>query len=473
MPTPPDRPTGPATLADLAPAPYNPRCITPDALTGLTASIREYGDIAGIVFNVATGHLVAGHQRVSALRSRGAEMEHDEVGPFLRDPGTGEVFRVRLVDWPEGKERTANVVANNPAIAGTFTPEVLGLVADFRVDLPADLFAALRFDAIADLFPGEPARKEGKTGADDVPETPPTPVTQKGDLWVLGGHRIVCADSRDQQALARLMDGQTAVLYATDPPYGVGYDGTSHPLNSKDKQAGKEKGSNSRDWGDEYWDHYEDTAAYQQMLSDVFTAARAHLADDAAWYCWHASSMTAANLAAWDGAGVRYHETIIWVKPTFILGYMVWNYQMEPCLMGWVQGNRPRLNKVDELSNVWHVDWEGKKRCTDGNHPTQKPIKLFELPMLKHTRPGDLCLETFSGSGSQLMAAETTGRRCCAVERMPGFVDVAVQRWQAFTGKAATLEGDGRSFAEVAAERVPTTVAGTGAGPVETATAGV
>ena len=281
-------------------------------------------------------------------------------------------------------------------------------------------------------------------------------MTVKGDLWVCGDHRIVCADSRDEEALDRLMDGKTAALYATDPPYGVGYDGTAHPLNSKDREAGKEPGSNSHDWGEEYWDHYEDMAEYQQMLVDVFAAAKKHVADNAAWYCWHATSNSPVNRAVWDAVGVRYHETIIWVKPTFVLGFMFWHYQTEPCLMGWRQGNRPRANKTDMMSNVWAFDWEGKGRCTDGVHPTQKPLKLFELPMLKHTRPGEVCLESFSGSGSQMMAAETTKRRCFAVERMPVFVDVAVMRWQAFTGKDATLEGDGRTFAELAAERATT-----------------
>ncbi|MBU2500751.1 DNA methylase, partial [bacterium] len=121
-----------------------------------------------------------------------------------------------------------------------------------------------------------------------------------------------------------------------------------------------------------------------------------------------------------------------------VLGFAMWNYRTEPCLMGWQQGHKPEALPVpDEHSNCWETGWEGKARCTDGQHPTQKPVRLFELPMLKHTRPGAICLETFAGSGSQVIAAERLDRRCFAVERMPQFCDVIVQRWEQYTGQTA------------------------------------
>jgi DNA modification methylase len=509
------------TLADLKGAEYNPRTISERARKGLDASMTGFGDLSGITHNVRSGNLVCGHQRVSVLREHGAQVEHDEVGPFIRDPTTGEVFRIRLVDWDMGTERAANVAANNPAIAGTFSDEILDVLDAIKTDDP-QRYEALNFADLVDMLPKSITGKtRGRaTGADDVPPTPAKPTSRTGDLWVLGGHRIICGESRDPAAMSRLMDGKKAALYATDPPYGVGYDGTSHPLNAKDKEAGKAVGSNNRDWGDEYWDHYDSNQAYQQMLTDIFVLARKYLADNAPWYCWHAESMVRENRAAWEAAGVRYHQTIIWVKPCAILGYSVWNFREEPCMMGWVQGHRPKLHKIDEMTNVWLVDWvgqgrcqeigvkdkeaadgvkwikpcallgyciwpsklrpcddgtekaarpdvepdgmsnvwfcdwEGKGRCTDRQHPTQKPIRLFELPMLKHTKRGDICLESFSGSGSQVMAGETTGRRVFAIERMPGFTDVCIMRWQNFTGKQAILEGDGRTFDQVMAARL-------------------
>lgn len=159
---------------------------------------------------------------------------------------------------------------------------------------------------------------------------------------------------------------------------------------------------------------------------------------NAAWYCWHASATRKQFLEAWAAAKIRYHQDVVWVKPTHVLGFTMWNYRSEPCLMGWHQGHKPAALPVpDESSNVWEVDWEGKARCTDGVHPTQKPVRLFELPMLKHTRPGEICLETFAGSGSQVIAAERLGRRCFAVERNPRFCDVIVTRWEQFTGERA------------------------------------
>jgi len=221
------------------------------------------------------------------------------------------------------------------------------------------------------------------------------------------------------------MDGLKAQLYATDPPYGVGYDGSSRPQNNRDKS-------------DEQWDHYESTDEFEGFLERIFLNAKTHVDKDAAWYTWHASATAGSFLRAWDITGIRYHQTITWVKPTHVLGFAMWNYRSEPCLMGWQQGYKPSAFPVpDEMSNVWEVDWEGKARCTDHVHPTQKPVRLFELPMLKHTRPRDICLETFCGSGSQIIAAERLGRRCFAVERNPKFVDVAVQRWEEYTGQKA------------------------------------
>jgi DNA modification methylase len=415
-------------LCDLSPAPYNPRAISPDALDGLRHSVERFGCVEPIIWNRRTGHVVGGHQRLKVLERLG-ETETQVV----------------VVDLPEAEEKALNVALNNPAIAGEFTPELHRLLAEINETLP-ELSSLLRFDDLAAqtarlLAELEP--NEGLTAPDDVPEPPEEPITQPGDLWILGGHRLICGDSGDPAVLARLMDGRQAVLYATDPPYGVGYDGTSHPQNRRDKERGRQPGSQNRDWSGDYqdldaWDHFEDEQAFETFLITVFTTALPYLTEAAAWYTWHASATTECFKRAWREAGVRYHQTITWVKPTHVLGFAMWNYRSEPCLMGWQKGHKPAAYQVpDESSNVWEVDWEGKARCTDGNHPTQKPVRLFELPLLKHTRPGDVCLETFCGSGSQIIAAERLNRRCFAVEKNPRFVDVALRRWENFTGQTA------------------------------------
>src|SRR6185503_19882535 len=122
------------------------------------------------------------------------------------------------------------------------------------------------------------------------------------------------------------------------------------------------------------------------------------------------------------------------------------------CAFGWKKGNKPR-HGGGTLETVWEVDWEGNQRVVGNEHPTQKPLRLFEIPMDQHTRRGDLVLEPFSGRGSQLIAAERIGRRCRAMEISPAFVDVAVRRCQKATGKDAVLDGDGRTYTEIAGER--------------------
>jgi DNA modification methylase len=362
--------------------------------------------------------------------------------------------QVVVVDLDETDEKALNLALNNPAIAGEFTPAVHELLAELRAAAP-ELHELLRFgdlEAATRNLLKELEARAGETDPDDVPEPPEVPVTQEGDLIILGDHRLVCGDSADPAVLDRLMDGHKAALYATDPPYGVGYDGTNH--------------KEFRDWSSEYqdinaWDHFAGQTEFEQFLAAVFTNAARHVAIDAAWYCWHASSTRAQFMAAWIAAGIRYHQDIVWVKPAPVLGYLMWNYRSEPCLMGWRQGHKPAaLPVADEASNVWEVDWEGKGRCTDGVHPTQKPVRLFELPILKHTRLGDICLETFAGSGSQLIAAERLSRRCFAVERNPRFCDVIVERWERFTGlkvirengKALSLSG--RSSAATPAREI-------------------
>jgi hypothetical protein len=160
------------------------------------------------------------------------------------------------------------------------------------------------------------------------------------------------------------------------------------------------------------------------------------VAEDAAWYCWHASATASSFLRAWEAAGIRYHQTITWVKPTFVLGFAMWNYRTEPCLMGWQQGHKPEALPVPaEHSNCWEVDWEGKSRCTDGTAPhPEADSSLRTADAQTHPARRHLPRDVRRQSGSQVIAAERLGRRCFAVERMPAFCDVIVRRWEAVHG---------------------------------------
>jgi DNA modification methylase len=261
---------------------------------------------------------------------------------------------------------------------------------------------------------------------DSVPDVT-EPVTKPGDLWILGPHRLLCGDATNADDVKRVMDARKAALFHTDPPYLVGYKGSDRPTHGKN-------------WSEVYQEVDSDDA--EPFFRSMFTNALEVVEDDAAWYCWHAHKRASLLERVWDELGVLNHQQIVWVKPSTIHAYSYYPWQHEPCLMGWRRGNKPPHDgkNTGELSSVWHLDWEGKARVVGNEHPTQKPVELFAIPMRKHTKRGDVCYEPFSGSGSQLIAAEREGRRCFGLEIEPHFVDVAVRRWQDLTGETATRQ---------------------------------
>jgi DNA modification methylase len=153
----------------------------------------------------------------------------------------------------------------------------------------------------------------------------------------------------------------------------------------------------------------------------------------------------------WEDLGILDHQQVVWIKPTPVFGRVYWHFQHEPCMMGWKQGEKPEHDGTHEFSSVWTVDYDGHQRLVGNEHPCQKPVELYARPMRKHTQPGDVVYEPFSGSGTQIIGAEQLARRCRAIEIEPAYVDVAIDRWQKATGKIATL--DGVPFAEVQRDR--------------------
>ncbi len=259
---------------------------------------------------------------------------------------------------------------------------------------------------------------------DSVPDLSGEPTTKPGDLWILGPHRLLCGDATNADDVKSVMDGKRAALFHTDPPYLVDYVGSDRP-------------SHGKDWSDVYREVDIDDA--ERFFRGVFAAAIDVLEPDAAWYCWHAHKRAALIESVWAELGVLNHQQIIWVKPSILHGYAYYPWQHEPCLMGWRKGHKPKHDgkNTADATSVWQLDWEGKARVVGNDHPTQKPLELFAIPMRKHTKRGDVCYEPFSGSGSQIIAAEREGRRCFSIEIEPYFVDVAVRRWEELTGGSA------------------------------------
>ncbi len=261
--------------------------------------------------------------------------------------------------------------------------------------------------------------------------------TELGQVWQIGDHRLLCGDATNAEDVTRLMGDQRAVLFATDPPYAVGYTGGSHP------QSWGNKGASNRDkdWSGQYVEaknadvRNSEESGIELYRGFVSMAIRHAISPNAAWYCWHASRRQMMLESIWNEFGAFVHQQLIWVKSRPVLTYSTYLWQHEPCLFGWVKGQKPKTLRSqigatagEFPTTVWEIP--SSEVETDA-HPTSKPCRLFSLPIEMHTEHGDICYEPFSGSGSQLVAAQQTGRRCFAIEKSPPFVAVALERMAA------------------------------------------
>jgi DNA modification methylase len=247
-----------------------------------------------------------------------------------------------------------------------------------------------------------------------------------GQLWEIPSrtvpgrsHRLLCGDCTKAEDVARLVQAERAVLFATDPPYLVGYDGANHPhkWNEPDK---------NKDWSDSYHD-WDDPAQGEALYDGFVAVAVAHaVAQDAAWYCWHASRNQAMVEQVWQRHGAFVHQQIVWVKDRPVLTRSWYLWQHEPCFFGWLKGHKPKRVAGDYPATVWQFPTVAPGTATD--HPTSKPVELFAIPMRQHSQPGEVCYEPFAGSGSQLVAGEQLGRLVYGLEISPQYCAVILQR---------------------------------------------
>jgi DNA modification methylase len=422
-------------LAELKPSPYNPREISNEALLGLRHSLERFGYVDLLVVNKRNMRIISGHQRYKILQAEGVE-----IAPAI------------LVDVDEIQEQAMNVTLNNQEIAGVWTAALIPLLEKLRHEA-ADDYINLRLknlrDTVGDM--GVENLGSGKTLPDDIPEAPPEAITKKGELWILGEHRLLCGDSTNEKDVTRLMQGKTARLFATDPPYLVDYTGTGRPKGHH--------GAGGKDWSGVY--HEIDIKDAEGFLKGFLSNGLKVIEANTPIYLWHASARIVLIRKVCEELGILVHQQIVWVKPCTVLSYSFYAWRHEPCLLMWVKGKKPPFRPKDTSigtvwmtgflrtgdptkpeyhTDVWELDWEGKKRNTGLYHPTVKPTEVFAIPMRVHTSPGDICYEPFSGSGSQIIAAERLNRRCFAMEIEPAFCDVAVKRWEEFSGTKALRE---------------------------------
>ena len=433
-------------IDDLVPNPANARTHPQEQVAQIAASIREFGFTNPLLVDRdAGGIIVAGHGRrlaVLLLRAGGETIRLPDGRP-LPD---GMVPVIDCAGWSDAQRRAYTLADNALAETSEWDDALLNVelkfLDDAGFDLPVIGFSDADLDRLLAIQIEDGDDEEGAGASVPpviIPEPPRNPASRTDDLWLLGDHRLLCGDSTNHDDVRRLMNGERAILFATDPPYLVDYDGTNHPTQNKD-------------WSPSYGTTWDDSSQGAELYDNFIAAAVAEAIEpNAAWYCWHASRRQAMLEECWTKAGAFVHQQIIWVKDRGVLTRSCYLWKHEPCLMGWVRPNKPPIFG-DLEPTTWMLPSYARDERPD--HPTPKPLDAFGIPMRRHVARGGLCYEPFCGSGSQIMAGEENGRRVNAMEIGPAYVDVAIERWQAQTGRDAILNGDGRTFAQVKAERL-------------------
>ena len=355
-------------------------------------SIKEFGFQQPIVVDKDMV-VIAGHTRLKAAK----KLKLKEVPVVIADNLTEEQVKAyRLAD-----NKTAEKAEWDFDL---LTDELLSLQ---ELDFDMEQFG---FDF--DFSEDEEAVEDDNWEA-DVPEEP---ISKRGDIWVLGRHRLMCGDSTDAADVALLMDGNKADMLLTDPPYNVDYTGKASELETRKIENDKMEDS-----------------AFQDFLTSAFSNAAENMKAGGVFYIWHADSEGLNFRTACKKAGLQVRQCLIWNKNAMVMGRQDYQWKHEPCLYGWKDG----------ASHLWASDrkqttvLEFEKPQKNNLHPTMKPIKLFDYQIKNNTKGDDIVLDLFGGSGTTIMAAEQNGRRGFVMEYDPKFVDVIVDRWEQFTGMKA------------------------------------
>ena len=400
-------------VAALAPYAANARLHPTEQVAQLAASIAEFGFNVPVLVDDA-GVLIAGHGRVLAAKALGLL----------------EVPAIRLGHLSEAQARAYRLADNQLALNSTWDESLLAAelqaLRTEEFDLGLIGFDGAMLDRLlADAAPDAPGTGGGDPDA-PAPEPPAAPVTRPGDLWLLGPHRLLCGDSTSATDVARLLDGARPHLMVTDPPYGVNYDPEwrNEAGVSATMRTGKVANDDRADW----------RAAWALFPGDVA-------------YVWHAGVHARTVIESLEAAGFVVRSQIVWAKSRFVLGRGDYHWQHEPCLYAVRKGATGHWQGARDQATLWAIANGGDEDAATV-HGTQKPVECMRRPMVNNSAVSDAVYEPFCGSGSTIIAAETIGRRCDAMELDPRYVDVAVLRWQTLTGNVARLAGNGRAFGD-------------------------
>lgn len=391
-------------IEELFPYVNNSRTHSDEQVAQVAASIKEFGFTNPVLVD-KDNMIIAGHGRMKAAMRLGLT----------------EVPCIRL-DHLNDFQKKAYIIADNKlALNAGWDDELLRLELGQLNDDGFDLsLTGFDDDELSKLL--IPEQIDGLTDEDDVPEPPEEPKTVEGDVWVLGRHRVMCGDSTSIEQLERLCEGQLVDMWLADPPYNVAYEGkTKDALTIKNDKM--------------------DDSGFRQFLRDAYVAADAVMKAGAVFYIWHADLEGYNFRAAAHDAGWTVRQCLIWKKQNMVMGRQDYHSKHEPCLYGWKDGAAHLWASNRKQTTILEFD----RPSRNGEHPTMKPVDLFEYQILNNTKGSDIVLDSFSGSGTTAIACEKHGRCARMMELDPKYCDVIIKRWQDFTGKEAVHE-DGRKF---------------------------
>lgn len=418
-------------IDDLKPYENNPRH-NDNAVDPVAESISAFGFKVPIIID-RNGVIIAGHTRHKAAQKLGLKKVPCIVASDLTEE---QIKAFRLADNKVGELATWDMDL-------TF----LELSELDKIGFGMERFG---FEPIQNNDRGEIVEDEPPEPVKDRP-----PITTPGDIWELGRHRLICGDSTDAATLAKLTEGAPVDMILTDPPYNVDYEAKSEGLKKFRPNARK----NSEIKNDKMTD-----SNFYAFLSDVYKNLFKVAKDGAAVYICHAAAESVNFITAYKAAGFHFAQMLIWVKDHFVLGHNDYHWKHEPVLYGWKPGaphyftdsraettvveDKPDLNKMSKSELKAYIKQlqdqgppvtviKADKPLRNADHPTMKPVKLMAYFIRNSSRPGETVLDVFGGSGSTLIAAEQTGRRCLTCELDPRYCDVIVKRWENLTGQKA------------------------------------
>ncbi|MGE4638430.1 DNA methyltransferase [Bifidobacterium longum] len=384
-------------LSDLNTYHKNPRRGDVDAIA---ESLRKRGQYRPIVVNIGSHashdyEILAGNHTYLAAKKLG-----------------WKTIQATTVDVDDDQAAQIVLADNRLADLGGYDDETLSALLSDVSSLDGLGWSQDDVDALAAAL--EPERDDSEVEDVEVPDDAPQRV-KRGEIWILGEHRLMCGDSTKPEDMQKLLGGGAADLWLTDPPYNVAIVGkTKKHLTIEN-------------------DSWADDDEFVEFLRKAFVTALDVLKPGCAFYIWFAQTQAENFLAATDKAGMTIRQTLIWAKSTFSLGRQDYQWKHEPCLYGWKDGASHRWFSDRKQTTVLEFD----KPARNAEHPTMKPVPLMAYEIRNSSRVGDTVLDSFGGSGSTLMACEQTGRKCVTMELDPHYCDVILKRWEDYTGNKA------------------------------------